>query len=81
MRTPSISEVLASPTTSYWLKDALRTALNRDCVDAANDAEVLAVILRTYANQTLGHDDEELERQHDPHNCSVCERMGVPQEG
>ena len=49
-----ISHVLNSPTTSYWLKSALRSALNRDCVDAAHDAEVLAQVLRAYANQALG---------------------------
>jgi hypothetical protein len=37
--------VLADPAATDWLKAALRTALSRDPVDAANDAEVLAQLL------------------------------------
>jgi hypothetical protein len=40
-----IAEVLADPAASFWLKDALRSALLRDPVDAANDAETLARLL------------------------------------
>ena len=40
-----IAEVLADPAASFWLKDALRSALLRDPVDAANDAEILAQLL------------------------------------
>ena len=40
-----ISEVLASSTSSHWLKTSLSNALARDCVDAASDAEVLAGLL------------------------------------
>lgn len=43
--TPDVDEILASPSVSFWLKDALRSALQRDPVDAANDAELLASIL------------------------------------
>lgn len=42
---PTTEEVLGDPTASSWLKDALRMALKRDPVDAANDAEVLAQLL------------------------------------
>lgn len=42
---PPISEILADPAASSWLKNALREALSRDPVDAANDAEVLAKLL------------------------------------
>lgn len=34
---------------SYWLKDALKAALLRDAVDSANDAELLADILKRRA--------------------------------
>jgi hypothetical protein len=44
--TPKIAEILNDPTTSYWLSDALRSALNRDCLDAARDAELLAQVLK-----------------------------------
>jgi hypothetical protein len=42
---PTIEEVLRDPSASVWLKTALRSALVRDPVDAANDAEVLARLL------------------------------------
>jgi hypothetical protein len=42
---PSIYEVLADPAASFWLKTALRSALRRDPVDAAHDAEILAQLL------------------------------------
>jgi hypothetical protein len=44
-RLPSVAEVLADPCASYWLKNALRGALERDCVDAANEAALLADLL------------------------------------
>ena len=37
--------VLADPSASLWLLYALKSALERDPVDAANDAEVLAKLL------------------------------------
>lgn len=42
---PTIEEVLRDPSASFWLKAALRSALARDPVDAANDAEVLVRLL------------------------------------
>ncbi len=42
---PELEEILRDPAGSLWLKDALRSALARDPVDAANDAEVLARLL------------------------------------
>jgi hypothetical protein len=42
---PTIEEVLRDPSASFWLKAALRSALARDPVDAANDAEVVALLL------------------------------------
>jgi hypothetical protein len=44
---PTIPEVLADPCRSYWLANALRSALNRHPVDAINDAETLVGLLRT----------------------------------
>lgn len=40
-----ILAVLACASTSHWLRDALTSALNRDSVDAANDAEHLHDLL------------------------------------
>lgn len=45
MNKPSIQQVLDSPSASFWLKNALQSALNRDCVDAARDAELLSTLL------------------------------------
>jgi hypothetical protein len=46
MNLPTIPEVLADPAASYWLKDALCSAVRRDIVDAVNDAETLLAILQ-----------------------------------
>lgn len=42
---PTIEDILRDPSASAWLKNALRSSLLRDPVDAANDAEVLAQLL------------------------------------
>lgn len=51
MRTPE--ELFKDPSASTWLKNALRTALKRDAIDARNDADVLAQILDTRAIDAL----------------------------
>ena len=38
-------EILADPAASHWLKEALKSALERDPVDALNDALALAGVL------------------------------------
>ncbi|BAO94101.1 hypothetical protein [Caballeronia insecticola] len=40
-----IQAALNSPSMSYWPRDALLSALQRDCVDAARDAQILATWL------------------------------------
>lgn len=45
MSTDRILAVLADPTTSYWLSDALKSALTRDPLDALRDAEILTLLL------------------------------------
>jgi hypothetical protein len=40
-----IAQILSDPAASDWLKRSLASALERDSVDAANDAEVLAAVL------------------------------------
>ena len=42
---PTAEELLRDPSTSFWLRNALNSALSRDPVDAANDAEILARVL------------------------------------
>lgn len=48
-----IEQVLADPAASFWLKGALSSALDRDPVDAANDAEVLAQLLDRRCQEIL----------------------------
>lgn len=54
MKTPTVQELLDSPSVSFWLKNALRAALSRDCVDAAADAGLLADVLQERADEALG---------------------------
>ena len=42
-----IDVILANPSTSFWLKNAVETSLKRDAVDALVDAEALVQILKT----------------------------------
>lgn len=41
-----IDEVLKDPACSYWLKTAIGNLVQRDPVDALNDAECLADLMR-----------------------------------
>lgn len=40
-----IRATMDASSTSYWLRAALQSALHRDCVDAARDAQTLAALL------------------------------------
>ncbi|HSG21509.1 MAG TPA: hypothetical protein VLA64_00975 [Azonexus sp.] len=40
-----IERLVSDPGVSFWLRDALLSALQRDPVDAANDAEMLFAVL------------------------------------
>lgn len=53
---PGIDDVLTDPAVSRWLKDALRAALARDPVDAANDAALLSALLASRADAILATD-------------------------
>lgn len=48
-----ISSRLNDPSSSYWFRDALSSALKRDPMDAARDAAVLALILERRANALI----------------------------
>jgi hypothetical protein len=52
-REPSTEDVLADAGSSTWLKSALREALERDPVDALNDALFLAGILEDRVRRLL----------------------------
>lgn len=43
---PSMAEVRHDRCTSYWLQNALETAISRDPLDAYYDAELLAALLK-----------------------------------
>ena len=46
MPTDKILAALADPSTTYWLRDALKSSLPRDPVDALRDAEALVDLLK-----------------------------------
>ncbi|MBA6068097.1 hypothetical protein [Pseudomonas mosselii] len=52
--THDIEAVIASPATSTWLRQSLELALQRDCVDAANDAEQLSDLLTRRCSEQMG---------------------------
>jgi hypothetical protein len=43
---PTIDEVLADPSTSYWLRDAVIESGRCDLIDALRDAEILLEVCR-----------------------------------
>lgn len=48
------SEILDDPATSYWLKEQINAASNRDIIDFLADAESLVVVLKTRLEKQLG---------------------------
>ena len=50
---PSIDDVLASPGVSDWAKRTLRSALQRDPVDAVNEADLIRRLLAARLDETL----------------------------
>ena len=54
----TVEEVMTDEAASDWLKTALRTALERDPVDALNDALALAAALEQRLRTVLGLEEE-----------------------
>ncbi len=53
---PTIEQLLGAFGVSNWLKSALASAVNRDAVDAAQDAELLHLVLAARASALInGH--------------------------
>jgi hypothetical protein len=50
---PNIPDILEDQSSSYWLKESLKTALERDPIDAANDVEILMFALVQRADEHL----------------------------
>jgi len=48
-----INRIIDSPSTSFWLSDAFKALMQRDCLDAANDAELLGSLLGRRAELIL----------------------------
>jgi hypothetical protein len=55
-----IHHVLADPDTSYWARESLLTALQRDPLDAANDAQMVSDLLNLLAEELLQIDEIEI---------------------
>lgn len=55
---PTIQGILCDACSSRWIKAALESALLRDPVDAANDAEVLAQALKRRCEQLFLRDQD-----------------------
>lgn len=55
-KAPSVSEILNEPSTSFWLKNAIRTSFERDPVDAVRDVTILATVLTERCNKILNDD-------------------------
>ncbi len=51
--TPLCEAILTDLSASFWIKNALRSALERDPVDALNDADVLAKALREHLDDVF----------------------------
>ena len=60
MQTRDIARVLVDLSASHWLKNAISSSLDRDPVDAANDAAVLSQLLQQRADAILAGDLERL---------------------
>ena len=43
-------QLINSPSTSFWLRDALLSSAKRDIVDALRDAETLTAVLQAELN-------------------------------
>jgi hypothetical protein len=56
---PTVEGVMSDESASDWLKAALRTALERDPVDALNDALALAAALEGRLRSVLGLEEED----------------------
>jgi hypothetical protein len=50
----AIESAITDPTASFWVQDILRTALERDPVDAANDLKVASRLMTAYVREMLG---------------------------
>jgi hypothetical protein len=52
----NLKEILANPNLSYWLKDAIKTAYERDPIEALRDARWLLKMLGDRYTQIVNGD-------------------------
>lgn len=62
MPAPTVSELHRDPAVRYWVKRAVETALDRDPVDALQDAELLVRVLRRRLDEINAETLAELEQ-------------------
>jgi hypothetical protein len=55
---PAVKDVMEDGASSFWLQSALRTALERDPVDALNDALLVAAALEAQLRTIFGLEEE-----------------------
>jgi hypothetical protein len=48
---PTVSEVMANRRVGRWVKRAITSLLKRDCVEAANDAELVATVMANHCDE------------------------------
>ena len=60
-----LSFVMAHPGMSEWLKNALRSALERDPIEVFNDLEILNLILRNRSHMLIAENNLKRLRRHD----------------
>ncbi len=53
-----IQGIRENPAHSFWLKAQLEVLMNRDCLDAARDAEYLAEVLSERANALINGEND-----------------------
>jgi hypothetical protein len=63
MLTHDMTRILKDPSASSWLKMTITSSLQRDPVDAANDAEVLSQLLQARAEAILIEDSVMIDRE------------------
>jgi len=66
----TLKEILADPSISYWLKDAVKTAYEQDPVDALRDARRLLKMLGERYTQIVNGDLAQRINQSLPQNPS-----------
>ena len=47
--------IIADPSATYWLRDAIAALDKRDPIDALKDAETLALLEQLRAKEIMGH--------------------------